>query len=108
VSVLGLGNSRCDQIDFEGGMGKVLLDFAGVWTSNARVEVKMAMGELTLRLPKRVGVRITMDKFLSSFEPAGLVRRGEAFQSLNYDSNKRHLDLDLTTAVGGVNVEWVE
>jgi len=108
VSVVGLGNSRCDLIEFEGGVGKVLLDFAGAWTSNAKVEVKMAMGELTLRLPRRVGVKITMDKFLSSFEPAGLVRRGEAFQSPNYDSNQRHLDLDLTTAVGGVNVEWVE
>jgi hypothetical protein len=108
VSVLGLGNSRCDLIEFEGGVGKVLLDFAGAWTSNAQVEVKMAMGELTLRLPRRVGVRISMDKFLSSFEPAGLVRRGETFQSPNYDSNQRHLDLDLTTAVGGVNVEWVE
>lgn len=108
VSVLGLGNSRCDLIDFEGGVGKVLLDFAGAWTSNARVEVKMAMGELTLRLPRRVGVRITMDKFLSSFEPAGLVLHGDAFQSPNYDRTQRHLDLDLTTAVGGVNLEWVD
>jgi hypothetical protein len=108
VSVLGLGNSRCDLIEFEGGVGKVLLDFAGAWSSNARVEVKMAMGELTLRLPRRVGVRITMDKFLSSFEPAGLVRRGDAFQSSNYDRNQRHLDLDVSTAIGGINVEWVE
>ena len=108
VSVLGLGNSRCDLIEFEGGVGKVLLDFAGAWSTNAKVEVKMAMGELTLRLPRRVGVRISMDKFLSTFEPVGLVRRGDAFQSPNYDSNQRHLDLDLTTAVGGVNVEWVE
>jgi hypothetical protein len=108
VSVLGLGNSRCDEIDFEGGIGKVMLDFAGAWSSSARVEVKMAMGELTLRLPRRVGVRISMDKFLSSFEPAGLVRRGDAFESPNYSRTQRHLDLDLTTAVGGVNVEWVE
>jgi predicted membrane protein len=108
VSVFGLGNSRCDLIDFKGGVGKVLLDFAGAWTSNARVEVKMAMGELTLRLPRRVGVRITMDKFLSSFEPAGLVRHGDAFQSPNYDRNQRHLDLDVSTAIGGINVEWVE
>jgi hypothetical protein len=108
VSVLGLGNSRCDEIEFEGGMGRVTLDFAGTWSSSARVNVKMAMGELTLRLPRRVGVRISMDKFLSSFEPVGLVRRGDAFQSSNYDRAERHLDIDLTTAVGGVNLEWVE
>ncbi len=108
VSVLGLGNSRCDGINFEGGMGKVLLDFGGAWTSNAKVGVKMAMGELTLRLPKRAGVKITMDKFLSSFEPAGLLRHGESFQSPNYDRAQRHLDLQVSTAMGGINVEWVE
>lgn len=108
VSVLGLGNSRCDEIEFEGGIGKVTLDFGGVWSSSSRVEVTMAMGELTLRLPRNAGVRIRMDKFLSSFEPTGLVRRGQVFESSNYAGAERHLDLDLTTAMGGVNVEWVD
>jgi hypothetical protein len=108
VSVLGLGNSRCEEIDFQSGIGKVLLDFSGGWSSSARVQVRMAVGELTLRLPRRIGVRITMDKFLSSFEPAGLVRRGDAFESGSYDRKQRHVNIDLTTAVGGVNLEWVE
>ena len=108
VALLNLGNSRCDEISFEGGVGKVLLDFSGSWTSDARASVTMAMGELTLRLPRAVGVRITMDKFLSSFAPKGLVRRGDGFQSPNYDPRKRHLNLDLTTAIGGVNVEWAD
>lgn len=107
VSILGLGNSRCDEIEFEGGIGKVTLDFGGVWSSSSRVDVKMAVGEVTLRLPRNAGVRIRMDKFLSSFEPAGLVRRGQAFESANYAEAERRLDLDLTTAVGGVKVEWV-
>ena len=108
LALLELGNSRCDEITFEGGVGKVLLDFSGGWSSNARARVTMAMGELTLRLPRAVGVRINMDKFLSSFAPKGLVRRGDGFQSSNYDPEKRHLDLDLTTAIGGVNVEWAD
>lgn len=108
VTVLGLGNSRCDEVEFEGGVGRVVLDFAGAWSSSTRVEVRMAMGELTLRLPRRVGLQITMDKFFSSFEAAGLVRRGNAFQSPNYAASARHLDLNLTTAVGNVEVEWVE
>jgi hypothetical protein len=106
VSVLGLGNSRCDDIQFEGGVGKVLLDFGGTWKSSSRVEVKMALGEVTLRLPRKAGVRLRMDRFLSSFEPVGLVRRGNEFQSADYDRRPQHLDLDLTTAMGGVNVEW--
>ena len=108
LSVIGLGNSRCDDIEFEGGIGKVTLDFSGAWTSSARVQVKMAVGELTLRLPRKVGVRIAMDRFLSRFAPAGLVLRGSEFVSPNYDRSQRHLDLALTTAMGGVNVEWVD
>ena len=108
VSVFGLGNSRCGEIEFEGGMGRVLLDFSGGWSSSAHVAVKMAMGELRLRLPRRVGIRLSMDKFLSSFEPAGLVRQGDSFVSPNYDKAEQRLELDLTTAMGGVSVEWVE
>jgi hypothetical protein len=108
LTVMGLGNSRCDEIEFEGGMGKVTLDFSGTWTSSARVQVKMAVGELTLRLPRTVGVRIMVDKFLSRFAQAGLVLRGNELVSPSYDQSQRKLDLELTTAMGGVNVEWVE
>jgi hypothetical protein len=107
VSVIGLGNSRCEEIVFEGGVGKVLLDFSGAATSNVRAAVKMAVGGITLRLPRAVGVRIAMDKFLSSFEAAGLVRRGGAFVSPNYDKASRKLDIELLTAMGGIDVEWV-
>ena len=108
LSVLGLGNSRCDRIAFEGGVGRVTLDFGGSWTSSSTVEVKMALGEVTLRLPRRIGVRITMDKFLSTFEPRGLVRRGSSYRSPGYDQATRHLDIEVTTAVGGVTVDWLE
>jgi hypothetical protein len=108
LTVLGLGNSRCDRFSLEGGMGKITLDFAGAWTSSTAAEIKMAVGELTLRLPRNVGVRLTLDRFLASFDPAGLVRTGNAFESPGYDRAERTLDIDLTTAVGGVKVEWVE
>jgi hypothetical protein len=108
LSVLGLGNSRCDRIAFEGGVGRVTLDFSGSWTSSATVDVKIALGEVALRLPRQVGVRITMDKFLATFEPQGLVRRGKSYLSPGYDQAARHLDIDVTTAMGGVTVDWLE
>jgi hypothetical protein len=108
LSVLGLGNSRCDRITFEGGVGRVTLDFGGAWTSSSQVAVKMALGEVALRLPRTVGVRITLDKFLASFEPQGMVRRGNSYLSPGYDRATRHLDIDVTTAIGGVTVDWLE
>ena len=108
LTVLGLGNSRCDRFELEGGIGKVTLDFGGAWTSSTEATVKMAVGELNLRLPRKVGVRLTLDRFLASFEPAGMVRVGNAFQSPGYERAERKLDIEVTTAVGGVRVEWVE
>lgn len=108
LSVIGLGNSRCDRIEFQGGVGRVMLDLSGSWSSSSEVAVKMAMGEVTLRLPRRVGVRVSLDKFLSSFQPADLVRRGNSFVSPNYDRADRRIDINVTTAVGGVNVEWAD
>jgi hypothetical protein len=108
LTVLGLGNSRCDRIAFEGGVGRVTLDFDGAWTSSSQVSVRMALGEVALRLPRRVGVRLTLDKFLATFEPQGLVRRGNSYLSPGYDQATRHLDIDVTTAVGGVTVGWLE
>ena len=108
LTVLGLGHSRCDRIDFEGGMGRVLLDFGGAWTTSSAVGVKMAVGELTLRLPRRVGVRLMLDKFLASFEPAGLVPRDGGFESPEYAEAERKLDIAVTTAVGRLRVEWAD
>jgi hypothetical protein len=107
-SVVGLGNSRCDRVVVEGGVGSVTLDFGGAWTSSAQVNVRMAMGQLTLRLPRRLGVRVTMDRFLSSFDPAGMVRQGNTFTTTGYDRADRTLDLEVTAAVGGVRVEWLD
>jgi hypothetical protein len=108
VTILGLGNSRCDRIDFEGGMGKVTLDFGGTWTSSSQAAIKVAVGELTLRLPRRVGVRLTLDRFLASFDPAGLQGSGNEFRSAGYERAERHLDIHVTTAVGGVRIQWVD
>jgi hypothetical protein len=108
LTVLGLGNSRCDRIAFEGGVGQVTLDFGGAWTSSSQVSVKMALGAVALRLPRHIGVRLTLDKFLATFDSQGFVRRGNAYLSPGYDQAARHLDIDITTAVGGVTIDWLE
>jgi hypothetical protein len=53
-------------------------------------------------------VRLKLDRFLASFDPAGLARAGNGFQSPGYERAERHLDIDVMTAVGGVKVEWVD
>jgi hypothetical protein len=108
VVVTGLANSRCDEIAVEGGMGRVTLDFGGTLAATQRAAVRMAVGELVLRLPKGVPVRLTTSRFLAEFEPKGLVRRGNAWETPGYNQSARHLEVALTAAVGGIKLEWTD
>ncbi|HQR16789.1 MAG TPA: toast rack family protein [Gemmatimonadales bacterium] len=107
LNVTGLGNSRCDKVTYEGGVGSVLLDFTGAWAGNTELEATQAMGGLTLRIPRSVGVAITTEQFLATFQPAGFTRQGNHYTSANYATARRRLDVTLTTSLGGVTVEWV-
>jgi hypothetical protein len=107
LNVTGLGNSRCDKVTYEGGVGSVLLDFTGAWAGNLELEATQAMGGLTLRIPRSVGVALTTEEFLASFQPAGFTRQGNHYTSANYATARRRLDVTLTTSLGGVTVEWV-
>ncbi len=108
--VTGLGYSRCGQINFRGGVGKVTLDFSGRWAGPVELDAEMAMGELVLRLPKGAGVKLELDKFLASFAPAGLVRSadGRTWSSAGFAGASQQLVVDLESAFGGVTVEWID
>ena len=110
LMVTGLGYSRCGEVNFTGGVGKVTLDFSGRWAGPMRLEATMAMGELVLRLPKRAGIKLELDKFLASFAPAGLVRSadGRTWSSAGFADTSQQLVVDLETAFGGVTVEWID
>lgn len=108
--VSGLGFAQCSEIDVNGGVGRVTLDFSGRWNGRLHVNAEMAMGELVLRLPRDARIRIGMDKFLTSFAPTNLTRSadGRTWTSAGYDPSGTRLDIDVETAVGGVTVEWID
>lgn len=107
LAIYRLGNSRCEKVRVEGGVGKLTLDFGGAWTATQKAELTLSMGELRLKLPKRAPVRITMDRFLSRFDAEGLVQKGSSWITPDFDPAEPHLDIALKCSVGAVRVEWV-
>lgn len=107
VAFTGIGNSRCDRITFSGGVGTALLDLSGAWPTDATLDVSMTMGELTLRLPRNLGVRVEMAKFLSSFADAGWTREGKTYLSPGFAAAERKVTISLATTIGNVHVEWL-
>ena len=103
-----LANAGCVELRVEGGMGRVALGFEGAWRRDAAVIVELAMGTLTLRLPRGTGLRITAERFLTSLDADGLTREGNVWSTAGFAASKRKLTVELRTSMAGVNVEWIE
>jgi len=106
IRLNGLGNTRAERFEFSGGMGEATLDFGGTWTRNATASLEMGVGSLRLRLPRGLGVKLTKDSFLTSFDASGMVKRGNAWYSRDYEQARYRLDLDINAALGSITVEW--
>ncbi len=102
-----LGNLNAELIEVDAGVGQVTLDFTGRWQRDARVSIDMGLGALEVRIPEGLGVRLRKDGFLVSLNSEGLVKRGDAYYSLDWDDADRKITIDLDAAFGSVVVEWV-
>lgn len=102
-----LGNLNAKRIEVHAGVGEVTLWFNGEWRQDARVALKMGLGALELRLPEGLGVKLSKDSFLTSLDSEGLVKRGDAYYSLDWEKADRKVTIDLDAAFGSVKVVWV-
>jgi hypothetical protein len=106
VEVRGIGYARPRNVQVEGGVGNLILDFTGPWTDSARVKVTTGVGSLTLRFPRDVGVRVAMEGGLSNVMTAGDWRlSGGAYLNEAYGQAGATLEVTLTAGVGGVTLE---
>jgi hypothetical protein len=100
-----LANANASAMHIHGGVGGVDLDFGGQWSQDVSVDVDLALGKLTLHVPRDVGVRVELQKFLASFDQQGLQKRGDAYFSENWDRAKYHLRLHAQTTFGGIEID---
>jgi len=110
LRAIGLGNARCDRVTLHGGAGRVTLDFSGPWTGRMTVTAQMKVGELVLRFPRKVGVRLAMDTFLATFAPTGLASTdgGKTWTSPGLAQAAGRLEVTIESSIGGVRVEWID
>jgi len=101
----GLGNARFDRLDFSGAIGDVLLDFLGEWERDATATIQMGVGELRIRVPRDLGVRIKRSSLLVSLDADDFEKVDGVYFSPNWEDAEVHLEIDLKAAFGSVTVE---
>jgi hypothetical protein len=106
LSITAAGNSGCRSWRFDGGVGEVTIDLDGAWPGDARMTLNMALGGMTLQAPRDLGLRVRMSGFLAGFDAKGFSKDGKTYTSTNYATAKRKIEVEVSSALGGVTVEW--
>lgn len=102
-----LGNLNAERIEFDAGVGSLVLGLEGEWRRDARISVDMGLGALELRIPEGLGVRLRKDSFLTALDSEGLVKRGDTFESLDWNDAEHKVTIELDAAFGSVKVVWI-
>ena len=107
LDVTGLANAGCAEIRVDGGVGKAELSFDGTWRRDLKAEVSLAMGGLTLHIPRGTGVRLVTSRFLASLDAEGFTRTGDTWTTPGFDQAKRKLTVTVNASAAGVTVAWL-
>mgnify|MGYP000911914286 CR=1 FL=1 len=103
-----LGNLNAERIEVGAGVGSITLGFGGRWEQDASVSIDMGLGSLELRIPEGLGVRLRKDSFLTALDSEGLIKRGDVYESPDFEDADYRIDIDLDAAFGSVTVVWID
>lgn len=102
-----LGNLNAERIEVDAGVGSITLGLDGRWARDARLDIDMGLGSLELLVPEGLGIQLRKNSFLTALDSEGLVKRGDVYESLDFDDAERRVVIDLDAAFGSVAVVWI-
>lgn len=101
-----LGNANLDELTFDGGLGTYLFDLSGGWQRSAKVQILAGASQITLRLPREIGVRVCPGD-LERKDMGGLEEREGCYVNSLYGQSAITLDIDLDLGLGKLDVRQV-
>jgi hypothetical protein len=110
--VLGAGSSNLELaglsltgLNVSLGAGEYMIDLSGDWTHDLDVSIDAGAADLTMRLPKDVGVRVEVDRGPAVIEASSLVQDGDIYTNAAYGVSNVTLHVNLTAGIGRINLE---
>jgi len=100
-----LANANTQDIRVDAGVGSVELDMGGQWTQDIDLHVEVTLGVVTVHVPADVGIRVSLDKVIASFDHEGLVQRDGAWVSRNWESAPHKLRITAETVFGQLKID---
>ncbi|HOC89991.1 MAG TPA: LiaF-related protein [bacterium] len=107
VKLYNLGNARFVEADINSSVGSMVIDFNGEEIEQAMARIDLEIGESTIIVPEKIGVKIKVSKFLflSSVDyPNWFTQDGSYYYSRNYEKQKKSLYLVVSTGIGELKI----
>jgi hypothetical protein len=104
TSNLQLAGLSLTRLDVSLGAGISTVDLSGDWAEDLDVSIDAGAAELTVRLPKDVGVRVVVDRGPTVIQASGLTQNGNVYTNAAYGVSDVTLQLDLSTGIGLTNL----
>jgi hypothetical protein len=111
LQMINIGNSRFRRLQFDGGVGKFVLDFGGQFDYRAEAKVTVGMGSMTLIIPRELGLQLRADEnWLSSLgfskEHLVAVAGSGVYETEGFDAAAGQLILTLEVGLGSANIAF--
>lgn len=98
-----------ERLRMDCGAGDVTVDLSGERSRDIRADVQAGAGEITLRFPRDVGVRVMgAQDGVGSWNADGFVRDGNYYANDAYATSDVKIDVDVQRGVGDVTLELVD
>jgi len=108
TSDLQLAGLSLTDLDIILGAGKSTVDLSGGWRRDLDVTINSGAANITVRLPKDVGVRVEIEAGLTAINASGLTKDGNVYTNAAYGTSEVTLHINILAGIGQINLEVVE
>ena len=105
TGILLLGSLSLTGLDVKLGVGETTLNLAGNPSHSFNATIHGGVGELTVVLPRRVGVRVTAQHGLGEIDAHGLRQNGDTYVNSAYGSSRVTVNVTIEHGVGTIVIE---
>lgn len=110
IEIIGLGYANFDRMSYDGGAGRVVLNFDGLDKGKRKAKIDVGVGEVRLELPDGFPVRVTSDdNWLNSVDVENVdleeVDDG-VYETEGFGKAAQGLEIDLDVGIGQAVIGW--
>lgn len=108
TSELKLAGLALTGADISQGVGNSTIDLRGNWAQDLEIAIDAGATDITVLLPKDIGVQVTVDAGIGRIEAPGLAKDDNVYTNAAYGISPVTMQLNLQAGIGQIKLEVEE